>query len=84
MKENKALDFDTMEKLEELSVKMEQLTRFAHTFEIFVYEKINENYEGEEIDQLEGMASALVDVVHNREADLDSIILQAPVCKGGH
>lgn len=84
MKENTALDFDIMEKLEELSTKMEQLSRFAHTFEIFIYEKINENYEGDEIDQLEGMTSALVDVVHSREADLESIIKNSIMCKGGN
>ena len=79
MKANNKLDFETMDRLENLSAKMEQLTRFAHTFELFVYEKINESYEGDEIDQLEGLVSALVDVVHSREADLDSIIKQISV-----
>lgn len=79
MKANYKLDFETMDRLENLSAKMEQLTRFAHTFELFVYEKINESYEGDEIDQLEGLVSALVDVVHSREADLDSIIKQISV-----
>lgn len=74
------LDFDTMNELETLSVKLEQLRNFAGVVNDFVWQKIVEGYEGETINKLGCLTESLLEVICVRENNLDAIIKKIAPC----
>lgn len=74
------LDFDTMNELETLSAKLEQLRNFADVVNDFVWQKIVEGYEGETINKLGCLTESLLEVICVRENNLDAIIKKIAPC----
>ncbi len=74
------LDFDTMNELEALSAKFEQLRNFADVVNDFVWQEIVEGYEGETINKLGCLTESLLEVIRVRENNLDAIIKKIAPC----
>ncbi len=74
------LDLDTMNELETLSAKFEQLRNFADVVNNFVWQKIVEGYEGETINKLGCLTESLLEVICVRENNLDAIIKKIAPC----
>lgn len=68
------LNRDVMNELEDFSVKFEQLRIFIDFVNNFVWQEINEDYEGETVTNLACLTNMLSDVAHIRENELEAVI----------